>query len=109
MRFFQLIMALTIALASTTASAEIPTQSDAESKIRAKCKADFATDFSTQAYCIQKNKEGYAKFLNLYRNVNHSLKPAYDKCQSDFGSEGDWSTAAYCANRQLQAFRELNR
>jgi hypothetical protein len=32
---------------------------------------------------------------------------AYDKCQTDFGNGGDWSTAAYCARTQIKGYGEF--
>ena len=99
-----------LALASllhSAASADVPDRQTADAKIRTKCASDFPDNFSTQAYCIKTNKEGYAKFVTNRMSAKSTLSIAYDRCQRDFGDDGNWSTAAYCARTNTDGYEEF--
>jgi hypothetical protein len=108
MRFSQSLFLLgLVGLSSTQLMADVPDRATAEAKIRSKCAADFADSFSTQSYCVKINKEGYTTFVANRAKARAVLLTSYERCQSDFGNEGNWSTATFCVKTNTEGYYEL--
>ena len=76
------------------------------------CGAEWPDDFRMQRYCRDMAIEGGRRWHQLRANAQGipALARALDACTDEWRSNGavDWRMAAYCAEQQTEAWRELN-
>ncbi|MEQ8258077.1 MAG: hypothetical protein RH980_18690 [Roseovarius confluentis] len=74
-------------------------------KAKERCVAEWADDFAMQAYCLDKQKAGYADFQAMLSTIPDALSVSADRCQAQW--QEDHAMQAYCLEKQLNAFEGL--
>jgi hypothetical protein len=86
-------------------AAEIPVWDEAA--VKEYCKSEWADDFSMQAYCVNKNKEGFESYLEMKtKNAVTELESSFSACETEWQIQ--WDMVEYCSSKQVDGYNNIS-